>query len=119
MLARAEAQRRDRPHGRVAVEGALAEAMAELGLGDTTAAVARLDGYLDGLGGAGIDLTERTVAAGSLVRLLALRARLAAARGEGQLASRRAGDVLALWGRADPGLAPVLAEMRALRARPS
>ncbi len=119
MLARAEAQRRDRPHGRVAVEGALAEAMAELGLGDTTAAVTRLDGYLDGLGGAGIDLTERTVAAGSLVRLLALRARLAAARGEGQLASRRAGDVLALWGRADPGLAPVLAEMRALRARPS
>ena len=119
MMARVAEQRRDRPFGRVAVEGAIAEALAELGMGDTTAAVARLDGYLDGLGGAGIDLTERTVAAGSLVRLLALRARLADAQGDRPMARRRAGDVLALWGRADPGLAPVLAEMRALRARPS
>lgn len=82
MMARVAEQRRDRPFGRVAVEGAIAEALAELGMGDTTAAVARLDGYLDGLGGAGIDLTERTVAAGSLVRLLALRARLADAQGD-------------------------------------
>ena len=119
MMARVAEQRRDRPFGRVAVEGAIAEALAELGMGDTTAAVARLDGYLDGLGGAGIALTERTVAAGSLVRLLALRARLADAQGDRPMARRRAGDVLALWGRADPGLAPVLAEMRALRARPS
>jgi tetratricopeptide (TPR) repeat protein len=107
-----------RPGGQ-AVEVALAEALVELTLNDTAAALVRLDGYLSGLSSAGLDLTERPVASGSLVRLMALRARLAVATGDRALARKWAGDVVTLWGRADPGLGPVLEEMRAIATRPS
>ena len=105
--------------GAVAVEGALAEAQVELAIRDTAAAISRLDGYLDGLPTVGIDLTERTVAAGSLVRLMALRARVADATGDRAVARKWAGDVVTLWERADPGLRPVVDEMRSIAKRPS
>lgn len=105
--------------GTVAVEAILAETIAELALGDTAGATARLDDYLDGLAQVGLDLTERSVASGALVRVMALRARLAAATGDRQVAARWASNVLALWEKADPGLSPVRDEMRAIAARPS
>ncbi len=105
--------------GGQSVEVALAEAQVELALGDTAAALLRLDGYLSGLTSVGLDLTERTVASGSLVRLMALRARLGDATGDLATARKWAGDVVTLWQRADPGLRPVLEEMRAIATRPS
>ncbi len=105
--------------GDQAVEAALAEAQVELAIRDTAAAITRLDGFLDGFASIGVDLTERTVASGSLVRLMALRARLAEATGDRSVARKWAGDVVTLWERADPGLLPVVKEMRDIATRPS
>ncbi len=82
-----------------------------LAVGDTTAAVRRLDGTLDNLPEVYSALLDYMPLAGCLVRMMALRADLAAARGDRSTARHWAGAVVALWGGAESPLQPTVLRM--------
>jgi len=82
-----------------------------LAVGDTTAAVRHLDGTLDNLPDVYSALLDYLPLAGCLVRMMALRADLAAARGDQSVARHWASVVVALWGGADPALRPTVLRM--------
>lgn len=84
-----------------------------LALGDTSAAVRYLDGTLDNLPEVYSALLDYMPLAGCLVRMMALRAELAAALGDRSTARRWASAVVALWGGAEAALQPT--EHRMLR----
>ncbi len=102
--------------GDVAINGTYAEAGTLLQLHDTAAAVALLDLSLQALPTLGTALLEQPEQMGCAIRAMALRAELAARSGDRALAARWGGAVNALWGNADPPLAPVVARMRAFVA---
>jgi tetratricopeptide (TPR) repeat protein len=103
------------PADQLSTETAYERAWLFLALGDTTAAVRYLDGTLETLPGLYSALLDYVPLAGTLVRMMALRAELAAARGEQELARRWADAVVTLWGDAEPGLRPTLARMTEIR----
>ncbi|MEO8140873.1 MAG: hypothetical protein ABI742_14565, partial [Gemmatimonadota bacterium] len=112
-------RRRDFRPVDVALEGVYQESLSALALGDTAAVVARLDAVLGALPTASSDLTGRVASAGSLVRAMMLRARLAAIAGDRITAKKWATPVTLLWARADAGLRAEVDEMRRLAAQPS
>jgi len=85
-------------------------------LGDTAAAERYLDGTLESLSGTYSALLAYLPLAGSLVRIMALRADLAAARGQARTAQRWASAVVALWSGAEPALQPTVGRMRRVTA---
>ncbi len=111
--------RRHRPPGTVAPDFALQEAQLYLALGDSTAAVARLDELLAGLASQGRDLFNQTLQAGALVRAMALRARLAEQFGQHDVARRWAASVLRLWRGAEPSLGAERSQLQRLASGPS
>jgi tRNA A-37 threonylcarbamoyl transferase component Bud32 len=100
--------------GEVSLDYAFEEAWLRSAIGDTTDAVAQLDLILNSLPVQKSTLLRWISEAAALPRAMALRAELAAARGEHDVARRWARSVLALWAGADPELAPTLARMRLL-----
>ncbi|HSM05719.1 MAG TPA: hypothetical protein VK858_13975 [Longimicrobiales bacterium] len=89
------------------------EAWLAVELGDTTSAVGMLEEALSDLRWLDRPLDDPTWA-GSLVRAMALRASLAEAAGDPEIAGRWAQAVLILWDDADPPLQPLVTRMRAL-----
>lgn len=82
-----------------------------LGLGDTTTAERSLSAPLDSLVALHTATLQYMPLAGCLVRMMALRAELAAARGEWRTARRWAAAVVTLWAGAEPALRPTADRM--------
>ena len=100
--------------GDVAIENVYQEAWLLVAVGDTAAALERLDRSLTALPALGTALLDQVPQAAGLVRAMALRAELAAAAGDWTAAARWARAVSALWRDADPDLGAVVARMAAL-----
>ena len=96
------------------IEGVYLTARLLLALGDTAGAARYMDGSLETLSRAYSALLAYLPMAGTLVRMMALRAELAAARGETSIASRWASAVVALWSGAEPVLQPTVERMRGI-----
>jgi len=87
-----------------------------LAVGDTATAQAQLDRALSNLPSLYSALLDYVPLAGCFVRIMALRAELAAGKGETQTAARWANAVAALWAGAEPALQPVVRRMRRIGA---
>ena len=87
-----------------------------LAVGDTNLAERTLDAPLDSLTVLHTWTLRYLPLAGCLVRMMALRATLAAARGEAQTAQRWARAVVTLWSGADPALQPTVVRMKQIAA---
>jgi len=87
-----------------------------LAIGDSTGAARYLDGTLDDLPDVFSALLDYVPLAGTLVRMMALRAELASARGEAATARRLAQAVTTLWSGAEQPLQPVVRRMRFILA---
>jgi tetratricopeptide (TPR) repeat protein len=98
-------------------DGAYIDARLLLAVGDTATAERTLDAPLDSL------MTLHTMAlrylplAGCVVRMMALRANLAMARGAQPAAQRWARAVVTLWSGAEPALQPTVAQMSTILER--
>ena len=90
------------------------DAWLALAVGDSAGAIARLDRSLDALPQAGPVVLMFVQDAAFLVRMMALRAQLAEAKGDHAAARRWAAAVAALWSGADRSLQPTVLAMRAL-----
>jgi eukaryotic-like serine/threonine-protein kinase len=113
-IASLDSSRGDLRSGDVAIENVYQEAWLLLAVGDTAAALGRLDRSLTALPALGTALLDQVPQAAGLVRAMALRAELAAAAGDGTAAARWARAVTALWRGADPDLGAVVTRMDAL-----
>jgi tetratricopeptide (TPR) repeat protein len=97
--------------GETTPDGAYQFARLLLAVGDTSTASRTLDAPLDSLSALHTAALRYMPLAGCLVRMMALRAELAASRGETRTAQRWARAVLALWSGAEPPLQPTVARM--------
>jgi tetratricopeptide (TPR) repeat protein len=97
-ILRLDSLRVDQRPGDASIDGIYVEAWILLQVGDTVAAVRRLDRTLGALRGLGTDLVTQMPQAGCIVRAMALRAELAAAVGDDATARRWAAPVVVLWG---------------------
>jgi len=82
-----------------------------LAVGDTDTAARTLDAPLDSLVALHTATLQYLPLAGCLVRMMALRADLAAAQGDWSTARRWASAVSTLWGGAEPALQPIAVRM--------
>jgi tetratricopeptide (TPR) repeat protein len=82
-----------------------------LAVGDTATAARTLDAPLDSLAALHTATLQYMPLAGCLIRMMALRADLAAARGDRSTARRWASAVVALWGGAEAALRPTVLRM--------
>jgi tRNA A-37 threonylcarbamoyl transferase component Bud32/tetratricopeptide (TPR) repeat protein len=98
----------------VGLDAVYQEAWLRLTVGDSAAAASTLDDALESLPLQRALLFRQIHGPASLVYAMALRAQLAARRGEPERARRWALAVVGLWQNADPGLALDLRAMRAL-----
>jgi hypothetical protein len=87
--------------GDLSIDGVFLEAWILVEVGDTAAAVRRLDRSLGALRGHGTYLVTEMPQAGGLVRAMALRATLAAAVGDTAIGRRWAEAVVVLWSETD------------------
>jgi tetratricopeptide (TPR) repeat protein len=87
--------------GDLSIDGVFLEAWILVELGDTAAAVRRLDRSLGALRGHGTHLVTEMPQAGGLVKAMALRAALAAAVGDTAIGRRWAEAVVVLWSDAE------------------
>jgi hypothetical protein len=101
----------DRP-GDVALDYTVQEAWLLLALGDTTAAVRRLDLSLEALSTLSTRLLDDVPQALALGRAMVMRAELAASRGDSATARRWAGRVVELWGAGGGELKSVMERMK-------
>jgi hypothetical protein len=108
-----EVQRDLRP-GDVAFDGTYHEAWLLLAIGDTAQATELLDLSLDALPTMRTEILDQLPQVATLVRGMALRADIAAARHDSTTADRWARDVVLLWSNADPELQPTVSRMRSL-----
>jgi hypothetical protein len=113
-LARLDSSRGTLRSGDIAIENVYQEAWLLVAVGDTAAALERLDRSLSALPALGTALLDQVPQAAGLVRAMALRAELAATAGDATAAARWARAVTALWRGADPDLGTVVARMEAL-----
>jgi len=93
-------------------DGVYLDARVLLAVGDTGAAEQTLDAPLNNLARLHSYLLRYLPLAGGLVRMMALRADVAAARGDDRTARRWATAVVTLWSGAEPALQPVVARMK-------
>jgi hypothetical protein len=108
-----EVQRDLRP-GDVAFDATYHEAWLLLAIGDTAQATQLLDLSLDALPTMRSEILDQLPQVATLVRGMALRADLAAARHDPTTAKRWARDVVLLWSGADPELQPTVHRMQGL-----
>jgi tetratricopeptide (TPR) repeat protein/tRNA A-37 threonylcarbamoyl transferase component Bud32 len=113
-LARIDSSRGTLRAGDVASEIVYQEAWLLVSVGDTAAAVERLDRSLTALPSLWTALLDQVPQAAGLVRAMSFRAELAAASGDATTAARWARAVTALWHDADPELGAVVARMAAI-----
>jgi len=92
-------------------DGVYIDARLLLAVGDTATAVRTLDAPLDSLVALHTATLEYLPLAGCLVRMMALRADLAAVRGDWSTARRWASAVSTLWSGAEPALQPTAVRM--------
>ncbi|HEV8399205.1 MAG TPA: serine/threonine-protein kinase [Gemmatimonadales bacterium] len=116
-MAKLDAARGDLRAGDVAIENVYQEAWLLVAVGDTAAALERLDRSLTALPALGTALLDEVPQAAGLVRAMAFRAELAAAAGDLPTSARWARAVTALWRDADPDVGAVVARMAALESR--
>nr|MDQ6925760.1 hypothetical protein [Candidatus Eremiobacteraeota bacterium] len=100
------------------LDAVLVESWLHLATTDTTGAVGMLDATLEALPRIPAELSSDIAASAALVYLMALRAHIAIARGDGERARRWASAVAGLWAEADPPLR-VVAERLTADARRS
>ncbi len=93
-------------------DGVYLDARLLLALRDTAAAEQTLDAPLNNLARLHSYLLRYLPLAGGLVRIMALRADLAAARRDDRTARRWASAVVTLWSGGEPALHPVVTRMR-------
>ena len=98
----------------VAADGILFTAQLDLAIGDTTAAVSGIDGYLNDLTNIAPSQFRQPYQPATLVRLMELRAKLAAKQRDRPTARRWSRAVIDLWQDGDKELKPTLREMRKL-----
>jgi eukaryotic-like serine/threonine-protein kinase len=108
-----EVQRDLRP-GDVAFDATYHEAWLLLAIGDTAQATQLLDLSLDALPTMRTEILDQLPQVATLVRGMALRADLAAARHDSTTAKRWARDVVLLWSGADPELQPTVHRIQGL-----
>ena len=113
-FAHVDSLRKDLRPGDMAVFVVYHESWLLLALGDTTRALARIDPFLEALPTIGLHVVGEPAESALLVRLMALRADIAARRGDRTTAGRWARAVVALWAEADPVLRPTVQRMRQL-----
>jgi hypothetical protein len=115
-LKRMEAGRSaDRP-GDIAIEYTYIESWLLAQIGDTAAAISRLDRSLNALPTLGKSLLKRPSESAGLVRAMGLRAELAEAASDHATAKRWGAAVTTLWANADSELQPYVARMRSFSA---
>jgi hypothetical protein len=112
LLAETRAARQPFRPGDYSIEGTYAEAATQLMAGDTADAEHLLDLSLNALPTLGTGLVTEVPQAAAITRAMALRADLAARRGDGPTAKRWADGAAALWASAEPSLRPNLERMR-------
>ncbi|CAN5369815.1 hypothetical protein BH09GEM1_BH09GEM1_30050 [soil metagenome] len=100
--------------GDVALDQTIGEAWLNATLGDTVAAMRRLDLTLTALPTLSPYIVYEPGMAGAVGRAMVFRADLASRVHDAGTAALWAGRVLTLWAHGDPSLAPTLARMRAL-----
>ncbi len=93
------------------------EALLGLALRDTAIVVKHLDDFLGALPTASSTLVTAASETAMLVRIMVLRAELAVAQGDVNVAKRWGAAVATLWGSADPPLQQTVQQMRELAAR--
>lgn len=93
-------------------EGVYIDARLLLAVGDTGTAVRTLDAPLDTLGALHTRTLQFLPLAGSLVRMMVLRADLAVAQRDLRTARSWGSAVVTLWSGADPALQPIVTRMR-------
>jgi len=100
--------------GEVTMDAVFRESWLRAQIGDSAAASVALDRALRGLPAALSSIVASSAVAFSLGRAMALRAELAAEKGERTLATTWATALIKLWGRGDAVTAPTLERMRKL-----
>jgi len=111
-----EEMRRDFRAGDLACFALYHESLLQLALGDTAAVVKRLDDYLNSLSTVSSGLVSVAAETAQFVRILVLRAELAAKQGNYSAARRWGQAVADLWEDADPPLRNTVQHMRELAA---
>ena len=101
--------------GEITMDAVYVESWLRAQIGDTAAASGALDRALRGLPAALPAILASEAVAFSLGRVMALRAELAARKGERTLATTWATALIKLWGRGDAVTAPTLERMRKLQ----
>lgn len=100
--------------GDVSADYLFQEAWALVAIGDTAAAIKRLDLSLAALPTLGNGILEQVPQAGALVRAMILRADLAVAANDSATARKWAGAAGILWARADGPLQPVVQRLQSI-----
>jgi hypothetical protein len=108
-----EVARRGRP-GDKSLDFTFQEVWVRLAIGDTAVAIGVLDNVLDALPGFSSENLQELGAAAAAGQAMVLRARLAAARGDVNLARRWARGVALLWETSDPPIRALANDMRVL-----
>ena len=101
--------------GDVTLDHAYQEAWLRTAIKDTSGAIAQLDVILDALPTLGVRAMRTVPLASGLVRAMALRAELAAARQDRATAHRWSTAVVTLWNGSDPLLRPVVTRMQSIQ----
>lgn len=106
--------REDARPGDVSPDAMYQEAWLLAAIGDTTAAIRKLDLSLSALPTLGNSILDYVPQAAGLVRAMILRADLAAMRGDMTTAEKWSRAASTLWANADPSLQPVVRRMRSI-----
>jgi hypothetical protein len=101
--------------GEITMDAIYLEAWLRAQIGDTTRASNELDNALRGLSAALPSILKSSAVASSLVRVMALRAELASATKNPDVARKWADAVVQLWGQGDAVTKPTVDRMRKLR----
>jgi tetratricopeptide (TPR) repeat protein len=117
ILARVDASRSVTGYDAISADAVYPEARLLLAVGDTTRAAAALDRMLDRLRFSPPGALNLTVSMATLVRAMALRAEIAAARKESGAPVQWGRAVASLWSNADPELKPTVRRLLSLSAQ--
>ena len=116
LLIASAAEQHGRRPGDLSPEFVFQQAWLRTQVGDTTEAEAAIDGALGALPTFAAATFKDPGAAAAFGRLMALRAEIAAKRGDGRIARRWSAALSDLWGSSDPPLRRVVGEVRSLAA---
>ncbi len=109
--------RSDMAPGQIALQTVFHEALLLLGIGDTLSASDYLGRTLGAMRALRTSVVMEAPQAASLVRAMALRAQLAAASGDEEIAKDWATNVIQLWRDGEQDMRPVVDRMRQIAER--